>query len=68
MGQLVNAAIPFCVGVYVLLVGFRFIGKKPGVDPKFDQWHARFGIVMKVIGVVCILLSIFYLSIGSGRR
>ncbi len=68
MARLVEAAIPFCAGVYVLLVGFRIVGSKPGVNPKFDQWHARWGIVMKVVGFVCLLLSIFYLTIGSGRR
>ncbi len=68
MGQLVNAAIPFCVGIYVLLVGFRLVGSKPGVNPKFDEWHARFGTLLKVLGVCCILLSIFYLTLGSGRR
>jgi hypothetical protein len=64
MGALVNAAIPFAVGVYCLLVGFRVIGKKPGADPKFDAWHARFGIFFKVAGPILILLAIFYLGIS----
>jgi hypothetical protein len=68
MGQLVNAAIPFCVGVYALLVGFRVVGARPGVNPKYDQWHARFGIVMKLIGALCMVLAVFYLTTGSGGR
>ena len=68
MAQVINAAIPFLVGVFCLLTGFGVIGKKPGVDPKFDQWHARFGNCLKVAGVVLILLAGFYLVIGSGRR
>jgi hypothetical protein len=33
MGALVNAAIPFVVGAYCLLVGFRIVGSKPGGNP-----------------------------------
>jgi hypothetical protein len=68
MAQVINAAIPFVVGVFCLLSGFRVIGKKPGADPKFDQWHARFGTFLKVAGVVLILLAGLYLVIGSGRH
>lgn len=65
MGALVNVAIPFCVGVYCLLIGFRVIGKKPGEDPKFDAWHARFGIFLKVAGLVSIALAVIFLVSGS---
>ena len=65
MGALVNAAIPFCVGVYCLLFGFRIVGKKPGVDPKFDEWHTRFGIFLKITGPVLIVLAIIFLVSGG---
>ncbi len=65
MGSLVNAAIPFFVGIFLLLVGFRVIGKKPGEDPKFDEWHARFGVFFKVAGPVLIVLAVFYLVLGN---
>jgi hypothetical protein len=68
MGTLVNAAIPFVVGVYCLLVGFRLVGKRPGADPKFDRWHERFGTVLKVAGPVLMALGVFYLVLGGGRR
>jgi hypothetical protein len=68
MGTLINAAIPFVVGVYCLLVGFRVVGSKPGANPKYDEWHAKFGIFLKVAGPVLMLLGVFYLVIGSGRR
>jgi hypothetical protein len=67
MGSLVNAAIPFCVGVFCLLVGFRVVGKKPGADPKYDAWHARFGTFFKVAGPVLMALGVLYLALGSGR-
>jgi hypothetical protein len=68
MGALVNAAIPFCVGVYCLLVGFRLVGNKPGENPRYDQWHARFGIFLKVAGPVLMVLAVFYLILDSARR
>jgi hypothetical protein len=68
MGPLVNAAIPFFVGIYCLLVGFRVVGSKPGVNPKYDQWHGRFGIFFKIAGPVLMVLGIFYLVIDSARR
>jgi hypothetical protein len=68
MGPLVNAVIPFLVGVYCLLVGFRIVGSKPGVNPKFDAWHARFELFLKIAGPVLILLAVFFLLSGSGGR
>lgn len=68
MAALVNAAIPFFVGIYVLLVGFRVVGKKPGVDPKFDEFHERFGTLFKVLGVACLVLSVVYLIIDTRKH
>lgn len=68
MGALVNAAIPFFVGVFVLLVGFRVVGKKPGEDPKFDEWHARSGVFLKVAGPILIVLAIIFLLGGRTDR
>jgi hypothetical protein len=68
IGALVNASIPFFAGIYALLVGFRVVGKKPGQDPKYDQWHQKFGMVLKVCGPVLILLSIFFLVDGVARH
>ncbi len=67
MGALVDAAIPFLVGVYCLLIGFRVIGSKPGADPKYDEWHARFGPFLKVAGPILFIVAIFYLTSHSGR-
>jgi len=68
VGSVVNAAIPFLVGVYCLLVGFRWVGAKPGANPKYDQWHARFGMFFKIAGPVLMALGVFYLIIDSSRR
>jgi hypothetical protein len=65
MAQLVNAAIPFLVGVFCLLVGFRVIGSKPGVNPKFDAMHARFGTFFKIAGPVLMIIAIALLVMES---
>jgi hypothetical protein len=68
MGSFVNSAIPFCVGIYCLLVGFRVVGSKPGVNPKYDQWHERFGLFFKIAGPVLMVVGVIYLAIDLGRR
>jgi hypothetical protein len=68
MASLVNAAIPFFVGVYCLLVGFRIVGSKPGANPKYDQWHERFGVFLKIAGPVLMVLAVIYLAIDISRR
>jgi hypothetical protein len=68
VGALVNAAIPFFVGIYCLLVGFRVVGSKPGVNPKYDQWHERFGLFFKIAGPVLMLVGVGYLLIDLAAR
>jgi hypothetical protein len=68
MAALINAAIPFLVGVYCLLVGFRIVGSKPGVNPKYDRWHTRFGPFLKLAGPVLMAVAVFLLVLGSGRQ
>lgn len=68
MGSLVNAAIPFFVGIYCLLVGFRVVGSKPGANPKYDEWHARFGVFMKVAGPVLMVVGLCYFIIDNSRH
>jgi hypothetical protein len=59
VGQLVSGAIPLFAGIYATLLGFRLLGKKPGVNPKLDQWHRRYGIFLKVIGPSLVLVGLF---------
>jgi hypothetical protein len=46
-GAAVDIAIDLIIGVgggvIFLLLQKRAIGKKPGVDAKFDTWHAKWG-------------------------
>ncbi len=39
IGELVNAVIPFFVGISATLLGYRVVGKKPGASFKYDDWY-----------------------------
>jgi hypothetical protein len=58
-GQLLNGAIPVLGGIYATLVGFRLIGKKPGVNTKYDDWHNRYGLLLKILGPLTVLFGMF---------
>lgn len=59
IGSLINGAIPFSIGVFATLVGFRAIGKQPEVEPRSDEWHQRFGSLFKVLGPLLMLFGVF---------
>jgi hypothetical protein len=57
VGELVEIAIPFFGGLYATLLGARVIGKKPGVSPKYDEWHDRNGGRLKVVGPLLMVVG-----------
>jgi hypothetical protein len=59
VGHLIDGAIPFFGGIYATLLGFRVLGKKSGVNPKYDQWHKRLGGLLKVLGPSLVLFGLF---------
>jgi hypothetical protein len=62
-GELGNAAIPVLGGIYLLLLTSRVIGKKRGVDTKYDAKVDR----LKWFGPILIVIGIVYLLIGLMR-
>ena len=36
-----DEGLTIAIGIYFLLLGYRVIGKRPGLSPKYDAWHAR---------------------------
>ncbi len=52
MGQLVNGVIPFLGGIYAALLGFRVLGKKNGVNERYDEWHRKYAKFLKVLGPI----------------
>jgi hypothetical protein len=61
----VDGAIPFLGGVFVTLMAFRVIGPKPGVNPKQDEWHRRWGGFMRVGGPMLVVFAVFLWVKGS---
>jgi hypothetical protein len=52
------AIIPFAI--YGLLLGYRRIGKPPGVDANYDAWHQQWAFLWKLLGWGWIALSGFF--------
>lgn len=59
VGVLVEGVIPFLAGIYVTLLAFRVIGPRPGVKPKRDDWHRRWGGFLRVCGPVMVMFAFF---------
>jgi hypothetical protein len=58
-GALADGAIPFLGGLWATLMGLRVVGKRPGADPAYDDWHARYGQKCKVLGPLLMLFAVF---------
>src|SRR5262245_26894653 len=50
LGRLIDGAIPLLMGGYAILLGSRIVGPKRGVSERFDNWHARYGSTMLLLG------------------
>lgn len=68
IGELVNGAIPLLGGIYLTLLGYRKTGKQPGVSPSFDEWHRRYGRLLKIIGPALILFGPGLWLVGWARN
>lgn len=64
---LVEYGIMLLAGLYALALGRRWVGKKPGVDPKYDRWHASTGKHLAWLGPLVCLFAIFMLVEKLGR-
>jgi len=67
LGAVVNSAIPFFGGLYCWLLGSRRVGKPPGQDPKLDEWRARFGRLLLLLGPALMLFGAFLFVVGLFR-
>lgn len=59
LAALTTAAIPLLAGIYFTLVAYRILGKKPGQDFHYDQWHARYGNVLKIMAPGLVLFGLY---------
>ena len=51
-GEFVEALLPFFGGLYITLVGYRVLGKKPGQNPAYDAHMRKWGRWWRVGGLV----------------
>jgi hypothetical protein len=58
VGALGDAAISFCIGVFVALVGYRVVGKRPGEDARYDEWHRRWGWLFRIVGPLLMAVAV----------
>lgn len=50
--SLVESGLILLVSVNLLLIGFRVIGKRPGKDLRYDDWHKKHGKWITLAGFV----------------
>jgi hypothetical protein len=67
VGALVNGAIPFLGGIYATLIAYRVLGKKPGQSLQYDEWHLKYGGMLKVLGPLVTLFGV-YLAVEAILR
>lgn len=60
--SLIDGVIPFVGGLYFSLLAFRVIGKKPGESAKWDEWHRRYGVLMRVLAPLSCLFGLFVIA------
>lgn len=60
-GHLVDKGILIFCSVWMILLTFRKIGPKPGVNAKWEAWHARYGKTTKVASIFLLFFSLFRL-------
>jgi hypothetical protein len=54
----------FC-GTFMTLKGFRLIGTPRGQDFKVDQWHERYGTLMKIAGPPGIAYGLYLVAVAT---
>jgi hypothetical protein len=55
---MIDGIIMCLAGFLAALLGFRVLGPRPGESPRWDRWHDRFGIAVRVLGVVVVLAGL----------
>jgi len=51
--------VPLFGGLYATLLGFRLIGPRPGVSPKYEDLYNRRGKYLKAFGPILILFGLY---------
>jgi hypothetical protein len=55
---LITGGLALAIGAYVTLYGYRVLGKRPGQDAFYDQWHQRYGPTLRRGGPLIMILGL----------
>jgi hypothetical protein len=58
--QIAHVVVHGGMGLFITLIAFRVIGKRPGEDPNYDQKLKKWGWVLKIGGIIEIVHAIVY--------
>jgi hypothetical protein len=64
IADIIDHAISIVGGAMALLIGYRLIGPKPGINPKFDAFHGKWGKHLKWLGPVVILFAFLQMGLA----
>ena len=59
IARLLDLSIMCITGVVMLLMSFRIIGPKQGINEKYDAFHSKWGKHFRWMGPMIIVLSMF---------
>jgi hypothetical protein len=59
LGAVLQGVIRLMIGTFITLIGFRVVGKRPGESERYDRWHHRFGLILKLVGPLMAAFGIF---------
>jgi hypothetical protein len=59
LAYLTEGLIPVILGGYFTLLGYRKVGKRPGVNPEYDMYMNSKGGLFKKLGPIAILFGLF---------
>lgn len=62
-----DKGISIAAAIVALLLGYRFVGKKPGESEAFDKWHARWGRTVRIRGWVMLACFVPLLIVDLAR-
>jgi len=58
IATIIDHSISVLGGIGGALIGFRVIGPKPGTNPKFDEFHKKWGKHLKWLGPLVIVFAL----------
>jgi hypothetical protein len=66
MGPTIIPVFMLLVGAYTTMVGFRWISpSKPTADPReVDEWYRRYGLLMRILGPILLIVALGQLLIN----